>query len=104
LGVDEKSGKLNLSIKRLSQDPWQKVAEEYPVGTTFTGEVSRTEPFGVFVDVMPGVDGLIHVSKLDPKVKLKKGDEVTVNVDSVEPDKRRMSLSMVLTEVPMGYK
>ncbi len=104
LGVDEKSGKLNLSIKRLSQDPWQKVAEEYPVGTTFTGEVSRTEPFGVFVDVMPGVDGLIHVSKLDPKVKLKKGDEVTVNVDSIEPDKRRMSLSMVLTEVPMGYK
>ncbi len=104
LGVDEASGKLNLSIKRLSQDPWQKVDEEYPVGTTFTGEVSRIEPFGVFVDVMPGVDGLIHVSKLDPKVKLKEGDEVTVNVDSVEPDKRRMSLSMVLTEVPMGYK
>lgn len=104
LGVDEESGKLNLSIKRLTEDPWQQVAEEYPVGTTFTGEVTRTEPFGVFVDVMPGVDGLIHVSKLDPNVKLKKGDEVTVNVDSIEPDKRRMSLSMVMTEVPMGYK
>ncbi len=104
LGIDEESGKLNLSIKRLTQDPWQQVAEEYPVGTTFTGEVTRVEPFGAFVDVMPGVDGLIHVSKLDPNVKLNKGDEVTVNVDSIEPDKRRMSLSMVMTEVPMGYK
>ncbi|MEA2056648.1 MAG: S1 RNA-binding domain-containing protein [Patescibacteria group bacterium] len=104
MGVDEDSRKLNLSIKRLTQDPWQKVAEDYPVGTTFTGKISRTEPFGAFVNVMPGVDGLIHVSKLDPKAKLTKGDEATVNVDSIEPEKRRMSLSMVLTEVPMGYK
>ena len=104
LGVDENSGKLNLSIKRLSKDPWQQVAEEYPAGTTFTGKVTRIEPFGAFVDVMPGVDGLIHVSKLNPSVRLAVGDEVTVNVDSVEPKKRRMSLSMVVTEVPMGYK
>lgn len=104
LGVDEKSGKLNLSIKRLEDDPWEQVAKEYPVGTTFTGKVSRIAPFGLFVDVMPGVSGLIHSSKLNPNVSLKEGDEVTVNVDSVDPDKRRMSLSMVLTEVPMGYK
>lgn len=104
MGIDEDSSKLNLSIKRMTQDPWQKVAEDYPVGTTFTGKVSRVEPFGAFVDVMPGVDGLIHVSKLDPKAKLTEGSEVTVNVDSIEPEKRRMSLSMVLTEVPMGYK
>lgn len=104
LGVDEKSGKLNLSIKRLKQDPWKKVAKDYPAGTTFSGKISRIEPFGAFVDVMPGVDGLIHSSKLGPDVQLKKGDEVTVNVDSIDPEKRRMSLSMVLTEVPMGYK
>lgn len=104
LGVDEKSGKLNLSIKRLKQDPWKKVAKDYPAGTTFDGKVSRIEPFGVFINVMPGVDGLIHASKLGPSANFKEGDEVTVNVDSVEPEKRRMSLSPVLTEVPMGYK
>lgn len=104
LGIDDKTGKLNLSIKQLQQDPWQKIAESYPIGTTFTGKVTRVESFGVFVNVEPGVDGLIHASKLDPSRDLKPGDEVTVNVESVSPDQRRMSLSMVLTEVPMGYK
>ncbi len=104
LGIDEKSGKLNLSIKRLKLDPWKKVAKEYPAGTTFDGKVSRIEPFGAFVNVMPGVDGLIHVSKLGSGTDFKEGDTITVNVDSVEPEKRRMSLSPVLTEVPVGYK
>jgi len=104
LGVDEKTGKLNLSIKQLQQDPWITIAEAYPVGTTFTGKVSRIESFGVFVNVQPGVDGLIHSSKLDPSRDLAVDDEVTVNVESVLPEQRRMSLSMVLTEVPMGYK
>lgn len=104
LGIDDKTGKLNLSIKQLQQDPWQKIAESYPIGTTFTGKVTRIESFGAFVNVEPGVDGLIHASKLDPSRDLKAGDEVTVNVESVSPEQRRMSLSMVLTEVPMGYK
>ncbi len=104
LGIDEKTGKLNLSIKQLQQDPWQKIAESYSIGTTFTGKVTRIESFGAFVNVEPGVDGLIHASKLDPSRDLKAGDEVTVNVESVSPEQRRMSLSMVLTEVPMGYK
>ncbi len=104
LGVDEGSGKLNLSIKRLKLDPWKKAAQDYPSGTTFQGTVSRIEPFGIFVNVMPGVDGLIHASKISPDSNLNKGDKITVNVDNVEPDKRRMSLSLVLTEVPIGYK
>jgi len=104
LGIDKQSGKLNLSIKQLDEDPWKKIAEKYSVGTTFTGKVSRVEPFGVFVNVQPGVDGLIHATKLEAGSDLKVGDEVTVNVESIDPEQRRMSLSVVLTEVPMGYK
>lgn len=104
LGVDEQTGKLNLSLKQLTDDPWTTIAERYPTGTTFTGTVTRLEQFGAFVHVEAGVDGLIHSSKLDPAVDLKKGDEVNVTVESVDPEQRRMSLSMVLTEVPVDYK
>lgn len=104
LGIDEKTGKLNLSLKQMSDDPWEKIEESYSVGTTFTGTVSRVEPFGVFVNVEAGVDGLIHASKLTPDQTFKKGDEVTVSVESVEPKQRRMSLSVVTTTVPENYK
>lgn len=104
LGLDERTGKLNLSIKQLSDDPWVKVGERYEVGMSVTGTVSRIEPFGAFINVEPGVDGLIHSSKLEGQAPLNKGDKVTVNVESVDPEQRRMSLSLVLTELPMGYK
>lgn len=104
LGIDEQTGKLNLSLKQLTDDPWKDIADRYSAGTTFTGTVSRVESFGVFVHVEAGVDGLIHSSKLDPNAQLKKGDEVTVTVENVDPAQRRMSLSMVLTELPVGYK
>jgi len=104
LGIDEKTGKLNLSLKQTSDDPWQKIEESYSVGTTFEGVVSRVEAFGVFVNVEPGVDGLIHASKLSPEQIFKKGEKVTVSVESVEPKQRRMSLSVVTTTVPVGYK
>ena len=105
LGVDEQTGKLNLSLKQLSDDPWTTIGDKYSVGTTFTGTVTRVESFGVFVNVEPGVDGLIHMSKLTPGVEYKRGDQVTVTVESVEPQQRRMSLSPVNTadEMPL-YK
>ena len=104
LGIDEKTGKLNLSIKQLGDDPWQGVEDRYQVGTTVTGTVSRVEQFGVFVNVEAGIDGLIHSSKLEPGHGLNRGDEITVNVESVDSAQRRMSLSLVLTEVPVEYR
>jgi small subunit ribosomal protein S1 len=104
MGVDEDTSKLNLSIKQLSDDPWQHIADSYSVGTTFDGTVTRVEQFGVFVNVEPGVDGLIHNSKLTGEHKYAVGEKVTVSVESVDPAQRRMSLSPVLTEVPVGYK
>lgn len=104
LGIDEQTNKLNLSVKQLTDDPWQGIDQRYPIGTTFEGTVSRTESFGVFINVEPGVDGLIHSSKLEPGQTYKKGEKVTVTVESVDPGQRRMSLSVVLTELPVGYK
>lgn len=104
LGIDEAAGKLNLSVKQMSDDPWHTVATKYPVGAKVMGKVSRTAPFGAFVTLEPGIDGLIHISKIpsgsDPKV----GGEIEVFVEHVDPEQRRMSLGLVLTEVPVGYK
>ncbi len=104
LGQDERTGKLNLSIKQLKDDPWIGIDTKYPVGTTLSGKVSRVESFGVFVNIDQGIDGLIHNSKLESSHNFKKGDDVTVYVESVSPDQKRMSLSPVMTERPVEYR
>lgn len=102
--VDKTTGKVTLSIKQLSDDPWSKAQEKYPEGSTSSGKVSRIAPFGVFVNLEPGIDGLIHISKIPVDRDLKVGDDIVVVVEQVEPGQRRMSLSIVLNEVPVGYK
>ncbi len=104
LGVEEGTGKLNLSMKQLQADPWSLVAEKYAAGTTVKGTVSRSAPFGVFVNFEPGVDGLIHVSRIASFGELTPGEEIEVLVENVDPEHRRMSLGPVLKEVPIGYK
>lgn len=104
LTIDQATGKLNLSVKQLSADPWSVVAEKYPEGTVVSGVVSRIAPFGVFVTVEPGVDGLIHISKVPAGEEPKVGAKIQVSVEKLEPEARRMSLGIVLSEVPMGYK
>jgi len=104
LGVEEGTGKLNLSIKQLSADPWSLAAKKYAAGTTLKGKVSRSAPFGVFVNFEPGVDGLIHISRVSDFGELKMGEEIEVLVENIDPEHRRMSLGPVLTQVPVGYK
>jgi len=104
LGIDENAGKLNLSVKQLSDDPWSVVEQKYPQGAKVKGKVTRIAPFGVFVTLEPGVDGLIHISKVPAGEEPRVNEEIEVFVESVNVDQRRMSLGMVLTEVPVGYK
>lgn len=104
IGVDLKSSKLNLSIKRLDNDPWKNIDREYAVGTKHEGEVVRVAPYGVLVNFNRGIDGLIHVSKQPADREFKVGDKVSVYVEMLDTKNRRMSLGVVLTEVPVAYR
>lgn len=104
LAIDEKSGKLNLSIKQLLPDPWGSVGEKYPKDKKVKGTVSRATPFGVFITLEPGIEGLVHISKIPATLSPKVGDELSCYVDSIDLEGRKMSLGVVLTEKPVGYK
>lgn len=102
--VDKKSGKLNLSIKQLEQDPWLEIEKKYPLEAKVKGEITRLAPFGAFVNLDKGVEGLIHISKIPAEKSLKAGDKVNCFVESIDKAGRKMSLGLVLTEKPIGYK
>lgn len=104
IGIDEDSGKLALSIKRLSSDPWLVVAQKYVVDSKHTGTVTKLVPYGVLIRLEKGIEGLIHASKMPAGKVFTEGEEVEVFVESVDLDKRRLSLGVVLSEKPVGYK
>ncbi|HEX9669917.1 MAG TPA: S1 RNA-binding domain-containing protein [Thermoanaerobaculia bacterium] len=93
--------RISLSRRALEGDPWQEAAERFPQGTRVTGRVARLESFGAFVEVAPGLEGLVHVSELGagrrvshPREVVKPGQEVEVTVLGVDRQRRRISLSM----------
>lgn len=104
IGIEEDTGKLNLSVKRLANDPWKQIEKNYAEGTQHKGKVHRLAPFGIFVNFETGIDGLIHISKMPAGREFKVGEEVDVYVEMLDKENRRMSLGVVLTEVPVGYK
>lgn len=104
IGVDEENGKLALSMKRRQTDPWKVVAEKYQIESKHVGEVTKVTPYGVLVKMERGIEGLIHASKMPVDRAFNVGDKVDVFVESVDLDKRRLSLGVVLTEKPVGYK
>ena len=103
ISVDKDQKKLTLSLKQLQNDPWDKLAQDCPPGTTVTGTVSRIVPFGVFVSIVGGVDGLIHESKLEGR-EYEEGKKISVVIDSIDSDQRRVSLSPTTDELPVTYK
>lgn len=104
IGVDAKTGKVTLSLKQLLPDPWEHVLDMFEKDTQVKGKVTRVSPYGIFVELSPGVEGLIHISKVAPGVEPKAGDEIMCLIEDLKPDQRKISLSMALTEKPMGYR
>ena len=107
LGLDPEKERISLSIKATQPGPWEAAAAEAPEGTVLEGTVKRVVDFGAFVEVFPGVEGLVHVSQIshkhvdNPADVLKAGDVVKVKVLEVNPDKQRLSLSIkALEEAP----
>jgi small subunit ribosomal protein S1 len=92
--IDQASVKVNLSIKRLTEDPWKKAESKYPVGKKFKAEISRTSSYGAFVQLEKGIEGLIHSSKIPYGNKLQPGDKVSVSIDLFSPDQRRVALRL----------
>jgi ribosomal protein S1 len=100
LKIDRVTRKLTLGLKQLTPSPWDMVAATYLRGTQVKGKVSKIMDFGAFVELEPGVEGLIHVSELSPnRVRrvadvVKPGQEVEVRILKVEPEEKRISLSL----------
>mgnify|MGYP001584483192 FL=1 len=104
IGLDEENAKLALSVKQLSDDPWKDMVKNYAVDSKHKGMVTKVVPYGVLVKMERGIEGLIHASKMPAEVAFAEGQEVEIFVESVDLDKRRLSLGVVLTEKPVGYK
>src|SRR5437588_67705 len=101
LKVDETEEKVSLGMKQTEQDPWMALPQKYPVGTRLRGKVRNLTSFGAFVEIEPGIDGLIHISDMSwtkrvqhPSEVVKKGDEVEVLILNVDAENKRISLGL----------
>lgn len=108
--LDKDSYKVKLSVKDLTKEPWQEFIENYSVGQTVTATIKNTTNFGAFAEIIPDVEGLIHISQLSydrvNKVEdvVKTGDQVTVKIIDINKDKRKVSLSIKETMDPPKRK
>ena len=100
LSIDRENKRISLGFKQLQPDPWTTVAQRYPMGARVTGKVVRLTDFGAFVELEPGVDGLLHVSQMAnrpinrPEDLVAVGDELGLLVIRVDPNERRIGLSL----------
>lgn len=100
LDFDKEKGRISLGLKEISEDPWNTVTEKYSVGSTVEGTVVRLLDFGAFVEIAPGIEGLVHISEISeervakPASVLNVGDKVKVKVLSIDTKEHKMSLSI----------
>jgi small subunit ribosomal protein S1 len=110
LDVDLNRERISLGLKQTQEDPWRKLVESYPVGSIADGKVTKIVPFGAFVELGNGIEGLVHISEManrrieTPAQVVKVGQEVKVKVMDINPERRRISLSMKAAAAELGIE
>src|SRR5690606_32003000 len=101
LKYDRERNRVSLGLKQLGEDPWENISRRYPANTRVFGKVSNVTDYGAFVEIEPGVEGLVHVSEMDwtnknvnPSKVVQVGDEIEVMVLDVAEDRRRIGMGM----------
>jgi len=108
LGVDRERKRIALSLRRTQPEPWETIAERYQLGQLVQGEVTQLAPFGAFVRIEDGVEGLVHLSELadtpisHPREVVQEGDVLTLRVIRIDPAHRRIGLSLRRAQHDMG--
>ena len=104
LDIDRDRQRISLGLKQTQADPWQRVLEQHKEGEVVEGKVTKVVTFGAFVEILPGVEGLVHISELaqhhveNPREVVAQGQDVKVLILEVDADRRRLSLSMKRVE------
>src|SRR5262249_55976490 len=103
--INQETQRISLGMKQLQTDPWEGVAAKYPVGARFQGKVTNVTDYGAFVELEPGVEGLVHVSEMSwvkknvaPSKIVTPNQDVDVQVLEVDSNKRRISLGLKQTQ------
>ncbi|MCL2873389.1 MAG: bifunctional 4-hydroxy-3-methylbut-2-enyl diphosphate reductase/30S ribosomal protein S1 [Defluviitaleaceae bacterium] len=109
ISIDSEKGKIALSLKDESNNPWANIDDKYPIGAVVTGKVVRLVPFGAFVELEPGLDGLVHISQIantrieNPQDVLQIGETIDVKIISLDVENNRISLSKKAAELSLEY-
>jgi small subunit ribosomal protein S1 len=104
LDIDRDRQRISLGLKQTQDDPWQRVVDTYNVGDELEGTVTKVVTFGAFVEILDGVEGLVHISELanhhveNPREVVRPGDDVRVRILEIDSDRRRLSLSVKRVE------
>jgi small subunit ribosomal protein S1 len=101
LSIQKEEGKISLGIKQIEKNPWENIEKKYPIGSTVKAEIRNLTNYGAFVELEPGIDGLIHISDLSwtkkvshPSEILKKGDKVEAVILSVDKESKKITLGI----------
>jgi small subunit ribosomal protein S1 len=104
LDIDRQRQRISLGLKQTQEDPWQRVVDTYNIGDELEGTVTKVVTFGAFVEILDGVEGLVHISELaqhhveNPREIIQPGDPVRVRILEIDSDRRRLSLSIKRVE------